>query len=746
MQMDQPAPPNAIDDNRQGHIGRAVDRVDGRLKVTGSAPYAYEVAEKDAREPPAYGFVLGADIACGRIADIDSSEAESAPGVLLVLTHRNAPAQAAFTKEGDDRFARPWPCLADDQVRHHGDAVAFVVASTFEQARVAARLLRIRYEKKDGSYVFEDHMDQAFEPESADGLPPDSSTGQFEPNFGQAPVQFDQTYRTPIHIHAQMEPHASLAWWEGDRVVVHCSTQFVESAQKRVAATLMIDRSQVRIVSRYVGGGFGGKLPVFADVILTALAARELGRPVKTALTRQQMFDLTTHRSNTRQRVRLGADKQGVLTAIGHESWSHGTPRHAFCEPAAVATRSLYAGAHRMTRQRTVALDLPVADSCRAPGEAVGLMALESAMDELAHQLAIDPIELRIRNEPEQDPEKKVPYSSRQLIACMRDGAKRFRWDQRQSQPGQVREGRWLIGIGMSAASRGNLLQEAHAEVTLRPDGVLQVRTAMTDLGTGSYTVFSQIAAEMLGIPLQQVSMELGDSDFPPSSGSGGSFGAASTGSAIFEACTELRAQLAEAAGIDEAEAVFSDGHISGGGKSMPLRSLAGQTGQTGLIAKGMIEPGKMEKAYSQQAYGAFFAEVAVDTESGEVRLRRMLGMFAAGRILNAKTARSQALGGMVWGVGAALTEDGVIDPRHGQFVNRDLAEYHVPVHADIPAIDAVFLPEVDDKTNPLKIKGVGELGISGAGAALANAVFNACGVRIRDFPLTLDKVLAGMT
>ena len=739
MQMNQPAPPNALDDNRNGQIGRAADRVDARLKVTGSAPYAYEVAESDA---PAYGFVVGADISCGRITRIDSGEAERAPGVLLVLTHHNAPEQAAFTKKGDDRFARPLPCLVDDRVHHHGEPVAFVVATGFEQARAAARLLRVSYEAKAGAYLLDKQLENAFKPESADGFPPDSSVGRFESNFGKAKVQLDQTYRTPIQIHAQMEPHASLAWWEGDRLVVHCSTQFIESAQKRVAATLKLEESQVRIVSRYVGGGFGGKLPVFADVILSALAARELGRPVKTALTRQQMFSLTTHRGNTRQRLRLGADEQGVLSAIGHASWSHGTPRYEFCEPTAVATRSLYAGAHRMTRQRSVALDLPVADSCRGPGEAVGLLALESAMDELAHQLGIDPIELRIRNEPEQDPERKVPFSSRQLIACMQDGAKRFGWDARKMQPGQVRDGRWLLGVGMSAASRGNLLQEAHAEITLRPGGVLQVRTAMTDLGTGSYTVFSQIAAEMLGIPLEQVSMELGDSDFPPSSGSGGSFGAGSTGSAIFDACTKLRAKLAKAAGMGVDEAEFADGQINCGGRSMPLASLAGKTG---VVAKGMIKPGKMTKAYSQQAYGAFFAEVAVDTESGEVRLRRMLGVFAAGRILNAKTARSQALGGMIWGVGAALTEDEVIDPRHGQFVNRDLAEYHVPTHADIPAIDAVFLPEVDDKTNPLKIKGIGELGISGAGAALANAVFNACGVRIREFPLTLDKVLAGL-
>ncbi|MEO9150561.1 MAG: xanthine dehydrogenase family protein molybdopterin-binding subunit, partial [Burkholderiaceae bacterium] len=583
MQMNQPAPLNALDDNRHGQIGRAADRVDGRLKVTGSAPYAYEVAESDA---PAYGFVVGAEVSYGRITRIDSSEAEQVPGVLLVLTHRNVPKQAAFTNEGDDRFARPFPCLVDDRVRHYGEAVAFVVATTFEQARAAGRLLQFSYAAEPGAYLLEDQLHKAVKPESADGYPPDSATGRFKSNFDKAMVQFDQVYRTPIQIHAQMEPHASLAWWVDGRLVVHCSTQFVESAQKRVAATLMIEEDQVRLVSRYIGGGFGGKLPVFADVILSALAARELGRPVKTALTRRQMFELTTHRGNTHQRVRLGADDRGVLSAIGHESWSQGTPRHPFCEPAAVATRSLYAGAHRMTRQRTVALDLPAADSCRAPGEAVGLLALESAMDELAHQLAIDPIELRIRNEPAQDPEKKVPYSSRQLIACMQAGAKRFGWAERKMLPCQVRSGRWLIGVGMSAASRGNLLQEAHAEVALRPDGVLQVRTAMTDLGTGSYTVFSQIAAEMLGMPLEQVRVELGDSDFPPSSGSGGSFGAASTGSAIFDGCTKLRAKLAKSAGIDVIEAAFADGQISGSGRSRTLASLAGKKG---VVAKGLI-------------------------------------------------------------------------------------------------------------------------------------------------------------
>ncbi len=736
MKMDQPAQANPIDVNRHGQIGRPADRVDGRRKVSGTAPYAYEVRESAA---PVYGYIVGATIARGRIRRIDADPATQAPGVLLVMTYRNAPAHAPFTTEGDDRFARPLPCLADDRVRLHGDPVAYVVAESFEQARAAGALLQVEYDADPGAYVLADHLDAGVEPQSADGSTADSTVGEFEPAFDRAQVRFDETYTTPMHIHAQMEPHASLAWWDGDQVTVHCSTQFVESAQHRVANTLMLPADQVRIVSRYIGGGFGGKLPVFADVILSALAARALGRPVKTALTRPQMFHITSHRSATRQRLRLGADAQGVLVAISHEVWAHGTPRHEFCEPAAVATRSLYDAAHRMTRHRTVALDLPVADSCRGPGEAVGMLALESAIDELAHRLDIDPIELRRRNEPAQDPEKKVPFSTRQLVACMEQGAERFGWADREKRPGQRREGRWAIGIGMSAASRGNSLTESHCEVTLLSDGSLRVRTAMTDIGTGSYTVLSQIAAEMMGLPIDAIDMQLGDSDFPPSSGSGGSFGAASAGSALYEACAQLRLALARAAGIDPDQAEFVDGHLVGGGRKMALAQLAGDHG---IGAKGSVEPGKMKKAYSQQSYGAFFAEVAVDTESGEVRLRRMLGVFAAGRILNAKTARSQAIGGMIWGVGSALTEDGIIDARGGQFVNHNLAEYLVPVHADIPAIDAFFLPEVDDKTNPLKIKGIGELGISGAGAAVANAVFNACGVRVRDFPITLDKVI----
>jgi xanthine dehydrogenase YagR molybdenum-binding subunit len=741
MEMNQPAPRNALDDNRQGLIGRDLDRVDGPRKVSGTAPYAYEVREAPTR--PAYGFIVEAAIGCGSVREVHVADAEAAPGVLLVLTHRNAPQQASYGPMSlDDRFSRANPYLGDPMIPHYGQPVAFVVAETFEQARAASLLVRVDYNVRDGQYLLREHLDDAEKPPESEGKHADSEVGDFEPAFTAAPVQVDVQYTTPVHIHAQMEPHATTAWWEGDRVVVHCSTQMLESAQKRIARTLQIGEDKVRVVSRFIGGGFGGKLPVWADVILSALAARELQRPVKTALTRQQMFHVTSHRPDTVQRVRLGAARDGKLVAIGHEAWCHSARLDDYLEPVCTATRTLYAAANRMTRQRRAKLDLPVADSCRSPGEAVGMPALESAMDELAHALGMDPVQLRIVNDATEDPEKHVPYSTRQMVECLQEGARRFGWGRRKPQPGQVREGRFLVGMGMAAASRSNKLQPARCHVRLAGDGVLTARMSMTDIGTGSYTVFTQIAAEMLGLAPQQVRMELGDSDFPETAGSGGSFGAASAGSALFDACENLRRKLAQSAGIDPAQAEFVDGHVRGGGKSATLAKLAGDGG---IEADGEIQPGDMDKKYSQQSYGAFFAEVAVDTESGEVRLRRMLGVFAAGRILNAKTARSQLLGGMIWGVGTTLHEEAALDARHGYFANHDLAEYHVPVHADCPDIDAILLPEVDDKANPLKIKGLGELGISGAAGAVANAVFNACGVRVRDFPITLDKVLAGL-
>ncbi|HEY8050755.1 MAG TPA: molybdopterin cofactor-binding domain-containing protein, partial [Ramlibacter sp.] len=414
MKMDQPSPPNAIDENRHGHIGKPLDRVDGIAKITGRADYGCELRKDKA----AYGWVVEAGIAKGRIAEIETREAEAAPGVLLVLTHRNAPAQSEFSMDISQRFERPRPYLKNDRIEAYGEPAAFIVADTLEQARAAASLVRVRYEQEPGEFDMRANFHNAEKPGDNQGQP-DSDAGDFDPAFAEAPVKIDVEYTTPYHIHAQMEPHAAVAWWEDERVHIHCSTQMVEHAQQRVAHTLQLEPGQVHIMSPYIGGGFGGKLPVFADVILSAHASKMIGRPVKTALTRQQMVHVTTHRAETLQRIRLGAKRDGTLVAIAHEAWSQCARRDDYYEPAANQTKSLYAGANRMTRHRLVRLDLPDSDSCRAPGEAVGMLALECAMDELAHELKMDPLELRLRNEPKEDPQKKVPYSTRQLVQCL---------------------------------------------------------------------------------------------------------------------------------------------------------------------------------------------------------------------------------------------------------------------------------------------------------------------------------------
>src|ERR1700723_2193985 len=727
MKMNSPVGPNALDS--QGIVGKPIDRVDGRLKVTGGARYAYEMQQQNVL----YGFVVEASIGKGAIGSLDTRAAEKAPGVVLILTHRNAPAQGS----GNHREAHP--VLTGPEVTYYGQPVAFVIADSFEQARAAAYLVDVKYNRLDGKYALRNNLNEARVPRPSDAPAADSAVGDFAAAFASAPVQIDVTYTTPLQSHAMMEPHATLATWDGDKLILHTANQMLNQGQKSVARTLKMPLENVRLISPFVGGGFGGKLWVNSDAILAAIAARQLKRPVKVGLTRQQVFHVTTHRSDTIQRIRLGANRDGQILAIGHDVFSGNLWSEQTYEGAALQTRTLYAGDNRLTRHRLAPLDIPVASSMRAPGEAVGLLGLECAMDELADRLDLDPIELRIRNEPSEDPEKHIPYSSRHLIACMQEGAQRFGWDKRNPKPGQVHDGRWLVGMGMAAATRGNPLRFSKANIRLDPDGNATVRMAMTDIGTGTYTVLAQIAAEMLGLPTERVRVELGDTDFPQAAGSGGSWGAGSSGSALFEACNALREKLARAAGMDPATARFADGSIASGEHTKKLTDLVG----AGMDADGEIQPGSNNKDFSQQSYGAHFAEVGVDADTGEGRVRRMIGVFTAGRVLNAKTARSQAIGGMVFGVGAALHEEMTLDPRFGYFVNHDLAEYHVPVHADIPAIEAVFVAELDDRSNPLKSKGIGELGICGAGASIANAVYNACGTRVRDYPIPLDKLLS---
>src|ERR1700716_1301371 len=449
MEMNSPVGSNALDVGADGIVGKPLDRVDGRLKVTGGARYAYEMQQG---QNTLYGFVVEASIGKGTIKSIDTRAAERAPGVVLVLTHRNAPAQGT----GNHREAHP--VLTGPEVTHYGQPVAFVVARSFEEARAAAYLVNVKYDRSNGKYALRGNLEQARVPKPGDAPAADSAVGDFAGAFASAPVQIDVTYTTPLQSHAMMEPHATLAMWDGDKLILHTANQMLNQGQQVIATTLKIPVDNVRLISPFIGGGFGGKLWVNADAILAAIASRQLNRPVKIALTRQQIFHVTTHRSNTIQRLRLATDREGRVLAIGHDVFSGNLPSEQTYEGAALQTRTLYAGANRLTRHRLAPLDIPIASSMRAPGEAVGLMALECAMDELAEKLNLDPIELRVRNEPAEDPERHIPYSSRHLVACMQEGARQFAWDKRNAKPGQVRDGHWLVGMGMAAAAAGNPL------------------------------------------------------------------------------------------------------------------------------------------------------------------------------------------------------------------------------------------------------------------------------------------------
>ncbi len=615
------------------------------------------------------------------------------------------------------------------------------MAESFEAARSAARLVRVDYAPEAGRYDMMEHFaDVEHEPPTR--FRPDQHLGNLDAALASSAVKLDRTYTTPHHLPAALEPHATIASWRGDAVEIRSSLQMLRWAHAVIAASLEIDTSAVRILAPFVGGGFGGKTGVGPEVILAAIAAREIGRPVKVALTRRQTAHVVHRRSDTHQRVRIGCDSDGKILAIGHESTVSQKADHNFIEPVAIGSYSLYAGAARRFTHSAVWLDLPHASAVRAPGEAVGMLALESAMDEMAEKLGLDPIDFRKRNEPSRDPLRNVPFSTRRLVECYDEGARRFGWERRNPAPAQTRDGEWLIGMGMAAAVRSNLLVESQARVRLTAEGRAIVETDMTDIGTGTYTILAQVAGEMLGLPLDRVEVRLGDTDLPPGPGSGGSFGAAGSGSSVALACEEIISRLARLMDAQPDELTLQDGIATARNRRMALTELL--DGQP-IEALGTINQGSNGTAVYQAAYGAHFVEVAVSAVTGEARVRRMLGVFDCGRILNAKTARSQAVGGMIWGLSYALHEEAVIDRRTGAFATRDLAEYHVPVNADVPQIEAHFIEEPDQYANPLGVKGIGELGISGSGAAVANAIYNACGVRVRDFPVTLDKILHGL-
>ena len=728
MKFTKPETTNPIDQMKV--VGKPLDRIDGPLKTTGLAPYAYE--QHAAAPNAAYGYVIGAAIAKGRIVSIDTAAARRAPGVIAVVTHENA------GKLGKGNFNTAH-LLAGPEVQHYHQAVGVVVAETFEQARAAASLVKVEYAKNHGVYDLAAAMNAAVTPKTGDA---ESKVGDFDGAFAAAPVKLDATYTTPDQSHAMMEPHASIASWDGDRVTVWTSNQMIDWGKQDLAKTLGIAPKNVRLVSPYIGGGFGGKLFLRAEAVLAALGARAAKRPVKVALQRALMINNTTHRPATIQRIRIGATREGRINAIAHESWSGDLPGGG-PETAVQQTRLLYAGGNRFTRLQLATLDLPEGNAMRAPGEAPGMMALEVAMDEMAEKLKMDPVTFRVVNDTTVDPEKAGrKFSQRRYVQCLRQGAERFGWDKRNSKPGQVRDGQWLIGMGVASAFRNNMNMKSAARVRLETDGKVTVETDMTDIGTGSYTIIAQTAAEMLGLSVERINVRLGDSDYPVSAGSGGQWGANSATAGVYAACVKLREQIAQKAGLDAASAEFIDGAVRGGGRSVALSEVA-KGGA--IVAEDTMEYGDLEKKVQQSTFGAHFVEVAVDIATAEVRVRRMLSVCAAGRILNPKSARSQVIGAMTMGVGGALMEHLAVDKRLGFFVNHDLASYEVPVHADIPHQDVIFIDENDPTTSPMKAKGVGELGLCGVGAAVANAIYNATGVRIRDYPVTLDKMLAKM-
>ncbi|EGT5659048.1 xanthine dehydrogenase family protein molybdopterin-binding subunit [Cronobacter dublinensis subsp. dublinensis] len=728
MKFDKPATQNPID--QQNVVGQPRDRIDGPLKTSGQATYAYEW--HDEAPNAAYGHVVGSAIAKGRITAMDTGAAEQAPGVLAVITAQNA----GPLGKGDMNAAT---LLGGPEIEHYHQAIAVVVAETFEQARAAAGLITVTYEETPGAY------DLAKEKPSVTTPPddtPDKTVGDFGSAFNHAEVQFDATYTTPDQSHMAMEPHASMAAWEGDKLTLWTSSQMINWWRGDLAKTLNIPLENIRVRSPYIGGGFGSKLFLRSDAVLAALGARAVQRPVKVMLPRPFIPNNTTHRPATIQRVRLGARRDGRLTAIAHESWSGNLPGGP-TETATNQTELLYAGANRHTGLRLAELDLPEGNSMRAPGEAPGMMVLEIAIDEMAEKLGIDPVEFRIINDTQVDPAHPERFfSRRQLVECLRTGAAHFGWQQRNPVPGQVREGDWLVGHGMAAGFRNNLVTKSGARVHLDAQGQVTVETDMTDIGTGSYTIIAQTAAEMMGVPLESVTVRLGDSDYPISSGSGGQWGANSATAGVYAACVKLREAAAKRLGFDPNSAEFVDGQIHGEGRRVPLAQAAADGT---LTAEDTMEYGALDKQFQQSTFAGHFVEVAVEANTGEVRVRRMLAVCAAGRILNPKTARSQVIGAMTMGLGGALMEELFVDTRRGFFVNHDMALYEVPVHADVPRQEVIFLEDTDPVSSPMKAKGVGELGLCGVSAAIANAIYNATGVRVREYPITLDKLLEGL-
>lgn len=718
--------------NARGH-----DRLDGRLKVTGEARYAADFVVPN----PLYAHLVTATIGRGRITGIDESAARTVPGVVEVYTHRNAPQlrAAGFFGAGAGQSQQSWRPLADANVHFYGEIVAMVVAETQLAAREAAAALSLSYESERPAATLDADGTQVEElPER--GL----AVGDVEAGLAAAPHTLSRTYETAANTHNAMELFATTAMWQGEELTTWVPSQWVKGFQMGLATELGIDPRRVRVLSPYVGGGFGGKGSLFTWTGLVAAAARALKRPVKLYVTRAQGFTVASFRAETRQQVRLGADEQGRLTTFEHTSRELSSRPDTYVVNGAQNTSRMYRADNIRTALACVHADRQTPGFMRAPPETPYFFALESAMDELARELQIDPVELRVRNDTDHDPVRGVPFTSRSLVECYRAAGKAFGWERYTPAIGSMSEGDDLVGWGVATATYPTQVSPCAVRVQLDVTAEARIEVASHDLGTGAYTVFAQTVHEKLGVPMERVSVELGDSRLPPGTIAGGSITTASTVSAIGLACDRIRQRLGAGDGVPDLPAGFERLGRSAVEESAEwIPELIGERGRDSLRNGSVMIAGGAEEAYAAFAFGAEFVEVRINRFTREIRVPRIVGAFAAGRILNEKTARSQYLGGMIWGIGHALLELSEVDPRTGAYVNDNISEYLVPVNADIQQIEAIMVPEVDETVNPAGVKGIGEIGIVGTAAAVASAVHHATGVRVRHTPIRIEDILA---
>jgi len=700
------------------NIGQGIDRVDGRLKVTGQARYAAEFAVPGV----VHAVLVNSTIGAGAITGFDLTAAQAMPGVLAIITPDNAP------KLRIKQQPVHAPLLQDRDVHFNGQHIAVVVADTLEQADAAASLIRVRYRRDEPVTSMDAVLGRAYTPKNFrnGARPADSRRGDPDSAFDNATVKVDASYITPIEHHNPMEPHATIARWDGNRLTVWTATQGISSAQQTLASLFGIDQADVHVICPYVGGGFGCKGNTWPPATLAAMAAKVVGKPVKLAVTRAQMFTSNGYRPRTVQKLRFAADEQGHLVSMRHDGFSQMSQPALgeFSEPVGLATEMLYACPNVAVTHRLVATHASLPTYMRAPGLASGNFALESAIDELAVALRQDPLEFRLRNYAEQEPHQNRPFASKALRECYSQGAEAFGWSRRSHEPRSMRDGNVLIGWGMATSTYPTHRMPAAVRVRVGANGTALVQVGTQDLGTGTYTVMSQIAADELGIPVERIQFELGDSAFPHAPVSGGSMTVASVGPAVKAACEAVRAKL-------QADP----------GASLP--ELLARHNMEFVEGTSEAKPGDEEKHYAMHAFGAQFAEVRIDADLGEIRVSRFVGAFDAGRVMNAKTARSQLIGGIVYGLGMALLEETHVDGESGRIVNANIAEYLVPVNADVPDIQTIIVPNDELISNPLGAKGIGELPMVGVAAAVANAVYHATGVRVRKVPIRIEDLLA---